>query len=66
MFGLVLAVVVLGERRTSRISLLEASKEVPKGRRAVVHVVDRRHVDDGEYRRESRQALTGSSVEDTR
>jgi hypothetical protein len=47
MFGLVLAVVVLGERRTSRILLLEASKEVPKGRRAVVHVVDRRHVDDG-------------------
>jgi hypothetical protein len=47
MFGLVLAVAVLGEGRTSRILLLEASKEIPKGRRAVVHVVDRRHVDDG-------------------
>jgi hypothetical protein len=46
-FGFALGAVVLRRERTIVVLLLKASKEIPKGRRAVVHIVQRRHVGDG-------------------
>jgi hypothetical protein len=47
--GLVLVVAILSKERMSGTLLLETSKEIPKGCRAVVHVIERRHVGDERY-----------------